>query len=95
MSVCAHSYAQIIGDARRGKMPDDHRPLAQCGGQRRARMRRMAREYEVGGGRQNLKAKPDQSTVKPVAAFDDACARLAKIGLVLERGDGAGPADRN
>ena len=31
--VCAHGYPKIVGDARRRKMADDHRPLAQRGGQ--------------------------------------------------------------
>src|ERR1700730_14928030 len=65
VSACAraHGYSQIVGDERRGKMADDHGPLAQRGGQRRARMRGMTREDEVGGGRQHFEAKPDQSAV--------------------------------
>jgi len=44
-------------------MADDHRLLAQRGGQRRALTRRMTGEDEVGGGRQHFEAKPDQSAV--------------------------------
>ena len=71
-------------------MADDYRPLAQRGGQRRAFVRRMPREDEVGGGRQHFEAKPDQTAVQPLAAFDHARAALLKIGFVLQRGDGAG-----
>ena len=71
-------------------MTDDHRPLAQRGGQRRALLPRMTREDEVGGRRQHFEAKPDQSAGEPLAAFDHAGAARLKIGFVLERGDGAG-----
>jgi len=71
-------------------MANDHRPLAQRGGQRRALMRRMTREDEVRGGWQDFEAKPDQSAAQPLSTFDHASAALLKIGLVLKRGDGAG-----
>src|SRR3954451_15543577 len=51
LAVGADGDPQIIGNARRGKMTDDHGALAQRGGERSARMRAMAREDEVAGGR--------------------------------------------
>ena len=44
-------------------MADDHRPLPQRRGQRRALLRLMTREDEVSGGWQHFEAKPDQSAV--------------------------------
>ena len=72
-------------------MADDHRALAQRGGQCCALMRRMTREDEVRGGRrQYIEAKPDQSAVEPLPAFDHTVSALLKIGFVLQRGNGAG-----
>jgi hypothetical protein len=71
-------------------MADDHRPLAQRGGQRSALMRRMTREDEVSGGRQHFEVKPDQSAVEPLSAFDHASSAPVKICFLLQGGDGAG-----
>src|SRR5476649_2508399 len=57
LPVCAHGDPQIVGDAGPSKMADDHRPLAQCGGERCALLRRMTRKDKIGGGRQYLEAK--------------------------------------
>jgi hypothetical protein len=70
-------------------MPDDHRFLAQRGGQCRALMCRMTREHEVGGRWHHVKAKPNQSTVQPLSARYHASAALLKPGLVFEGSDGA------
>src|SRR5882757_2401288 len=71
-------------------MADDPRALAQRSGHRRAFVRRMPREDEVGGGRQYLEAKPEQTTVQPLPAFDYTGAALLKPGFVLQRHDSAG-----
>ena len=54
--VVRFTYAEF--GRRVGAAEDDER-----GGQRRALMRRMTREDEVGAGRQHFEAKPNQSAV--------------------------------
>src|SRR6185312_17381008 len=48
LRVGADGDPQMIGDARRGEMTNDHCAFAQRGGERGAFMRRVAREDEIG-----------------------------------------------
>jgi len=78
-------------------MANDHRALPQRGGQRRATMGRMTREDKIGGGWQHVEAEPVQSAAEPLPAVDHASPALLKIGVILQRSDGAGlgrPAQR-
>ncbi len=63
----AHGDAQIVGDARGIEMADDDRAPAERDRQRRAVMRRVVREDEIGEGWQDFEAKPAQSLAQPLS----------------------------